>query len=117
MEIGDIIVTINDVNVLDFTHSDVVRLAHSGLLSLRLGLINTSKIIRRILNSTSSLTISGTSNEEKQTLTVTTTCESQTTSSITVSNGERTTSNSKTNEQTSTDSNQCTSDNEDDVND
>ncbi|KAK4336953.1 hypothetical protein RND71_043525 [Anisodus tanguticus] len=36
LEIGDVIVTINDVNVLDFTHSDVVRLAHSGCLSLRL---------------------------------------------------------------------------------
>lgn len=66
-------------------HSDVVRLAHSGLVSLRLGLLNTGKVVRKILNSASSSTISSST---EQTLTVTTTCESQTTSSITVTNSE-----------------------------
>lgn len=109
LEIGDIIVTINDVDVLEFTHSDVVRLAHSGIAVLRLGIINTGKIIRRALScSASSSTIS----TNEQTLTVTTTCESQLTSSITVSNGERASSSSRNNEQTN-ESNECSSDNED----
>ena len=30
LEVGDIIVTINGLNVLDATHSEVVRLAHTG---------------------------------------------------------------------------------------
>lgn len=105
MEIGDIIVTINDVNVLEFNHSDVVRLAHSGCLSLRLGLLNTSKVIRRILSSTSSSAVSTT----EQTLTLTTTCESQTTSCITVSNGDAPSSKHRE----TSHSNECLSDEDD----
>lgn len=33
LEVGDIIVAINDVNVLDSAHSDVVKLAHSGIVN------------------------------------------------------------------------------------
>lgn len=32
LEIGDIIISINDINILEVSHSDVVRLAHSGRL-------------------------------------------------------------------------------------
>ena len=41
LEVGDIIVSLNDVNVLESSHSDIVKLAHSGPQTLRMELIRT----------------------------------------------------------------------------
>lgn len=41
LEVGDIIVSLNDVNVLESSHSDIVKLAHSGPQTLRMDLIRT----------------------------------------------------------------------------
>ena len=34
LQVGDIIISINDVNVLESSHSDVVRIAHAGTFTL-----------------------------------------------------------------------------------
>ncbi|RWS15444.1 uro-adherence factor A-like protein [Dinothrombium tinctorium] len=46
LEIGDIVVSVNEINVLEASHSDVVRLAHSGSEFLKLELVPTCHILR-----------------------------------------------------------------------
>ncbi|RWS21619.1 PDZ and PH domain containing protein-like protein, partial [Leptotrombidium deliense] len=47
LEIGDIVVSVNGIDVLEASHSDVVRLAHSGSECLRLELVPTCHILEK----------------------------------------------------------------------